>query len=181
MAKKTAPKANKTKARAVRKAGGKQTAFERQLVGANQDLKAVYETEHQWRLDLLKANEDLSRETVGVEAEIRRLQQQELQLKKTIAELQDHRAQLSSTGKELSRQSKELRRQRNAARIQCDGLAKNVKALTQEKGSLLKKANDLGKQLGKLKSDVERLETIRKQYLSEIAKFRTQKAKLVGR
>ena len=159
--------------------GGVRTAVARQLVAANQDLKSVYETEHQWRLDLLKANEDLSRETVSMETEIRKLQQENLQLKATLAELTKQRDALAIEVANLSRQRDVLKEQTDKSSAERDHLDSAVKELTRERESLSKHVGELGKELAKLKADVERLEALRKEYLSQIARFRSEKAKLV--
>lgn len=148
------------------------TALARQLAAANQDLNAVYESEHRWRLDLLKANEEISRDTVDIEVEIRRLQQEELQLKVRLAELEKGRDKLAAEDKELTRQSDLLERERDDLQGKCGSLNEAVKELTRENDSL-------AKDVAKLKVDVDRLEGLRKEYLAQIAKFRSQKAKLV--
>ncbi|HOX05492.1 MAG TPA: hypothetical protein PK280_03740 [Planctomycetota bacterium] len=148
------------------------TALARQLAAANQDLNAVYESEHRWRLDLLKANEEISRDTVDIEVEIRRLQQEELQLKARLAELEKGRDKLAAEDKELTRQVDQLERERDDLQGKCESLNEAVKELTSENDSL-------GKDVAKLKAEVDRLEALRKEYLSQIAKFRSQKAKLV--
>ncbi len=148
------------------------TALARQLSAASQDLNAVYESEHQWRLDLLKANEEISRDTVDIEVEIRRLQQEELQLKGKLVELEKQRDKLSAEEKELTRQNDQLERERDDFQGKCDSLQESVKELAGENDALAKDA-------AKLKADVDRLEGLRKEYLAQIAKFRSQKAKLV--
>jgi chromosome segregation ATPase len=148
------------------------TALARQLAAANQDLNAVYEAEHQWRLDLLKANEEISRDTVDVEVEIRRLQQEELQLKGKLEELEKQRDKLAAEDKDLTRQ-------RDTLQAECDELETKRAGLTDAVKSLTRETDTLGKEVTKLKSDVERLEALRKEYLAQIAKFKSQKAKLV--
>ena len=179
--KKKVKKVRKGKKAASRKSSGapQRTTLARQLVAANQDLKTVYETEHRWRLDLLKANEDLSRETAAVEAEIRRLQQEGLQHRSRLTALDKQRGQLVSEAKGLARQISSLEGQCEKAGVERDGLEKNCKALSRQKDSLSKEAGRLGKDIARLKSDVARLAALRKQYLSQIAKFRTAKARLV--
>jgi chromosome segregation ATPase len=148
------------------------TSLARQLAAANQDLNAVYESEHQWRLELLKANEEISRDTVDIEVEIRRLQQEELGLKGKFAELAKLRDKLAVEDKDLVHQTDALERERDDLQAKRDTLEENVKDLTRE-------SDGLAKDVDKLKADVERLESLRKEYLSQIAKFRSQKAKLV--
>jgi chromosome segregation ATPase len=148
------------------------TALARQLAAANQDLNAVYEAEHQWRLDLLKANEEISRDTVDVEVEIRRLQQEELQLKAKLEDLEKQRDKLAAEDKDLTRQRDALQAECEQLDTQRVGLSDAVKNLTRE-------TDAQGKEVAKLKADVDRLEALRKEYLAQIAKFKTQKAKLV--
>lgn len=148
------------------------TALARQLAAANQDLNAVYESEHRWRLDLLKANEEISRDTVDIEVEIRRLQQEELQLKARHSELEKQRDKLADDDKELSRQCEVLQRERDELQAKRENLTESVKELGSEGEALVR-------DVAKLKADVERLEALRKDYLTQIAKFRSQKAKLV--
>jgi chromosome segregation ATPase len=148
------------------------TALARQLAAASQDLNSVYESEHKWRLDLLKANEEISRDTVDIEVEIRRLQQEELQLKARLAEFEKGRDKLAAEDKELTRQHDQLERERDDLQGKVDSLSEAVKELTRENDSL-------AKDVAKLKVDVDRLEGLRKEYLAQIAKFRSQKAKLV--
>ena len=148
------------------------TALARQLAAANQDLNSVHDSEHQWRLDLLKANEEISRDTVDIEVEVRRLQQEQVQLKSRLAELDKLRDKLAIEHKELARQCDSLERERDDLQAKHDALEESSKELTRESDSL-------GKDVTKLKADVERLESLRKEYLAQIAKFRSQKAKLV--
>ena len=148
------------------------TALARKLAAANQDLNALYETEHQWRLDILKANEEISRDTVDLEIEIRRLQQEEVQLKGRFGELEKQRDKLTDETKELGRQCEVMQRERDELQSRRDSLSESVKDLGGE-------TETLARDVAKLKADVERLEALRKDYLAQIAKFRSQKAKLV--
>ena len=57
------------------------------IAAANEKVTEVHEAEHQWRLDLLKENENFSRETVDTEVEIRRLQNEQETLSSRLKEL----------------------------------------------------------------------------------------------
>jgi chromosome segregation ATPase len=149
------------------------SGLSRQLVAASQEVKAAYETEHQWRLDLIKANEELSRETGAIESEIGQLQQKELELKTLLSGLAKQREALSGEVKDLTRQCDTLQREQEKLQPRRDELEEEVEGLRREN-------ENLGKDTAKLKAEVERLDALRREYLSQISKFRQQKAKLVG-
>jgi prefoldin subunit 5 len=94
--------------------------------------------------------------------EVRRLQQEQVQLKSRLAELDKLRDKLAIEHKELARQCDSLERERDDLQAKHDALEESSKELTRESDSL-------GKDVTKLKADVERLESLRKEYLAQIA------------
>lgn len=157
----------------ARPSAATRSGLSRQLVAASQEVKAAYETEHQWRLDLLKANEELSRETAAIESEIGQLQQKELEIKGLIAGLTKQRDALAGEVKDLNRQRDVLQREQEKLQPRRDDLDREAEGLRRENEAL-------GRESAKLKADVERLDALRREYMSQISKFRQQKAKLVG-
>ena len=177
-------KAAKKKATRKKSSGGRRgdsprTTLARQLVAANQDLKAIFESESEWRMELLQENEQLTRDTVDTEAEIKRLQDQQLQLGASLGALRNERDGVGSEVQELSRSNDSLQREHDKSDSQRDDLVDKVKGLKHSLGQLQKETTQLGKEAGKLEGDVERLEQLRKEYLAQVGKFRKQKSKLL--
>lgn len=179
-------KQKKTKKKAVgkkapRTAGGSapRGTLARQLVAVNQDLNEIYDAEHQWRLELLKANEELSRQTVDTEVEIRRFQQQQTQAQKELTTLLREREAANSAASDLTRKVDSAQREFDKIVAKRDDLDQTVKKLTRENANFKKEAEKLAKERQRLQTDVDRLKRLSREYRDEVAKFRREKSKLL--
>ncbi len=120
----------------------------------NDQLEGIVAEEHQRRLAYLKANEDITRDTVDVEVEIRRLQNIIEQSTMQLGALNDQRVELEGNQRRLNREVDDMTRDD-------EGLKDENEKLDTEQTSLDQETT----RLKKLKAD----------YISAIAKFKGQK------
>jgi len=121
----------------------------------NNELGAIVEEQHQRRLALLKANEDVTREIVDVEVEIRRLENLIEQGSRQLASLNDQRVELEGNHRRLKRDVEDLTREDNA-------LNDENKTLSSERSAL--------------DEEVTRLKKLKADYLAALSKFKGGKA-----
>lgn len=120
----------------------------------NDQLAGIVDEQHQRRLAFLKKNEDITRETVDVEVEIRRLQNVIEQSTMQLASLNDQRVDLEGAQRRLQRE---------------------VEDLTREDDGLKGENEALGTERTMLDQEVTRLKKLRADYISAIAKFKGEK------
>jgi chromosome segregation ATPase len=166
----------------VKPAGALATA----VAAANDKVAEVHQAEHSWRLDLLKENETLSRETVDTEVEIRRLQNEQESLTARLKELSAQRGKAAKAVEELTKQVSDLEKARDLAEArrsdleaQAKQLDRVVKDLDRDNGALARDNAKLDKQREKLVEDVDRLKKLKTDYLSAINKFKGEKTDLL--
>jgi chromosome segregation ATPase len=116
----------------------------------NKELGAIVEEQHQRRLALLKANEDVTREIVDVEVEIRRLENLIEQGSRQFASLSDQRVELEGNHRRLKR---------------------DVEDLSREDGALNDENKTLSSERSALDEEVTRLKKLKADYLSALSKF----------
>ena len=192
MAKKKAAKKQATKteqvpakvSREVRNAGPVQTS---DLVDTNQAVKLVNEAEQNWRLRVLKENEELARSTVDMEVDIRRLLGEQSKLRGNHQSLTKEQAKVAESVKQLSEQVNSLEKQRdltvarnNNLKDEIDDLEKAINVLETQNNALEKEDKKLQTQQKKLDEDVARLRKLREDYMSTIAKFKEEKDDLLS-
>ncbi len=120
----------------------------------NEQLEGIVGEEHQRRLAYLKLNEDISRETVDVEVEIRRLQNVIEQSTMQLASLNDQRVELEGNQRRLKREVSDMTRDD-------DGLKEENEKLSSEREALDR--------------EVTRLKKLKADYISALAKFKGEK------
>ncbi len=117
----------------------------------NTELVEIVEEQHQRRLALLKANEDVTREIVDVEVEIRRLESMIEQGSRQLASLNDQRVELEGNHRRLKRDTEDLTRED-------DSLNDENKTLSAERSDL--------------DQEVTRLKKLKADYLAAISNFK---------
>lgn len=122
------------------------------LGDANKAMKVAYDTEYGQRLQLVRENEAMERETLAVEVEIKGLT--------------DRRKELQETVATLAERHDEIRDVVNHFTEERDGLADNNKELA-----------GLQKQLDE---EVSRLKRLQQDYMSAVGKFREARKKITG-
>ena len=122
------------------------------LGDANKAMKVAYDTEYGQRLQLVRENESMERETLALEVEIKGLTDREKELQGTVAT--------------LSERHDELRDVVNHSTEERDGFAENNKELA-----------SLQKQLDE---EVTRLKRLQQDYMSAVGKFREARKKITG-
>jgi chromosome segregation ATPase len=120
----------------------------------NDQLEGIVAEEHQRRLAYLKRNEDITRETVDVEVEIRRLQNVIEQSTMQLASLNDQRVELEGNQRRLKREVGDMTRDD-------EGLKEENEKLSSERTAL--------------DHEVTRLKKLKADYISAIAKFKGEK------
>jgi len=125
----------------------------------NDQLSSILEEQHHRRLALLKRNEDITRDTVDVEVDIRRLENIQEQLTRQLAGLNEQRVELEGTSRRLQRE---------------------VDDLTREDDSLKEENDRLGTERSRLEEETGRLKKLRADYISAIAKFKSEKDGLLS-
>ena len=125
--------------------------LDKDMKKVNEELGAIVEEQHLRRLALLKANEDVTREIVDVEVEIRRLENLIEQGSRQLASLNDQRVELEGNHRRLKRDVEDLTRED-------EGLAEENKTLSAERSSL--------------DEEVARLKKLKADYLAALAKFK---------
>ena len=125
--------------------------LDRDMGTVNRELGEIVEEQHQRRLALLKANEDVTREIVDVEVEIRRLENLIEQGSRQLASLNDQRVELEGNHRRLKRDVEDLSREDNA-------LNDENKTLSSERSSL--------------DEEVTRLKKLKADYLAALSKFK---------
>ena len=116
------------------------------------EMQRIHEEECQRRIDLLKTNEALSRDLVGIEVEVYRYESQQVELEARKRELERLRDQLlSQTGR-----------------------------LTDAVNTLQPETDHLRTQAEELKEAVERLKSLRREFLSGISQINEEKRDLLG-
>ena len=120
----------------------------------NEQLASLVEEQHQRRLALLKRNEDITRDTVDVEVDIRRLENIQEQLTRQLAGLNETRVDLEGNSRRLQRE---------------------VGDLTREDSGLKEENEKLSSERSRLEEEVGRLKKLRADYISAIAKFKGEK------
>lgn len=131
--------------------------LDRDMNRVNEQLSAFLDEQHQRRLALLKRNEDINRDTVDVEVEIRRLENIQEQLTRQLGGLNEQRVELEGTHRRLQRE---------------------VNDLTSEDEGLSEENSKLGTERSHLDEEVTRLKKLRQDYISAIAKFKGEKESL---
>jgi chromosome segregation ATPase len=157
------------------------------VMKANESVKTVFAAEDEWRLNLLKENETLSRETVDTEVDIRRLLDEQARLKESVEDLSKEQAKLGDQVKDLSGKVNGAEKERDLAKAKnadlkedLEALEKTIHELTSENASLEKETKKLGTQRDKLDEDVKRLRKLREEYAKTIAKFKEEKDDLLA-
>ena len=117
----------------------------------NEQLQAIVGEEHQRRLAYLKRNEEITRQTVDVEVEIRRLQNIIEQSSMRLASLNDQRVELEGNQRRLNRE---------------------VEDMTLDDDGLKEENAKLGTQRTSLDQEVSRLKKLKADYISAIGKFK---------
>ncbi|MHC4247831.1 MAG: hypothetical protein ACYTKD_16450 [Planctomycetota bacterium] len=125
--------------------------LDKDMTKVNKELGAIVEEQHQRRLALLKANEDVTREIVDVEVEIRRLENMIEQGSRQLASLSDQQVELEGNHRRLKRDVEDLTRED-------DALNDENKTLSSERSSL--------------DEEVSRLKKLKADYLSALSKFK---------
>ncbi len=120
----------------------------------NEGVTAILEEQHARRVALLKRNEDVTRETVDVEVDIRRLETMQEQSTVQVGTLNEQRVDLEGNRRRLQRDVGDLDR--------------DDVALKDENGKL-------GGERGRLDEEVGRLKKLRQDYLGAISKFKGEK------
>jgi len=120
----------------------------------NDQLTAILDEQHQRRLALLKRNEDITRETVDVEVDIRRLENTLESLTGQLSTYNEQRVDLEGTHRRLDREVGDLER---------------------DDASLKDENGKLGSERARLEEEVTRLKKLRQDYLGAIGKFKTEK------
>jgi chromosome segregation ATPase len=120
----------------------------------NEQLEGIVTEEHQRRLAYLKRNEDITRETVDVEVEIRRLQNVIEQSTMQLASLNDQRVELEGNQRRLKRE---------------------VGDMTRDDDGLREENEKLGSERESLDREVTRLKKLKADYISAIAKFKGER------
>jgi len=157
------------------------------VMKANESVKTVFAAEDEWRLNLLKENETLSRETVDTEVDIRRLLDEQARLKDSVDSLAKEQAKLGDQVKDLSGKVSAAEKERDLAKARNADLKEDLEAfekaiheLTSENASLEKEVKKLGAQRDKLDEDVKRLRKLHEEYVKTIAKFKEEKDDLLA-
>jgi chromosome segregation ATPase len=125
----------------------------------NDQLASILEEQHHRRLALLKRNEDITRDTVDVEVDIRRLENIQEQLTRQLAGLNEQRVELEGNSRRLQREVDDLTRED-------DGLSEENEKLSTERT--------------RLEEETGRLKKLRADYISAIAKFKGEKDGLLS-
>ena len=99
------------------------------VMKANEAIKAVAGSETEWRLNLLKENEDLARETVDTEVDIRRLLDEHARLKSERAKLSKEQGGLAQSVAELSKQANAAEKENALAKAKQADLKDDVDKL----------------------------------------------------
>ncbi len=120
----------------------------------NDQLERIVAEEHRRRLAFLKDNEDITRETVDVEVEIRRLQNIIEQSTMQLGSLNDQRVELEGSQRRLNRE---------------------VDDMTRDDEGLKEENEKLGAERTSLDQETTRLKKLKADYISAIAKFKGQK------
>lgn len=120
----------------------------------NDQLEGIVGEEHQRRLAFLKGNEEITRETVDVEVEIRRLQNIIEQSTMQLASLNDQRVELEGDQRRLHRE---------------------VGDMTRDDESLKDENEKLDAEQTSLDQETSRLKKLKADYISAIAKFKGQR------
>jgi len=122
------------------------------LGDANKAMKVAYDTEYGQRLQLVRENEAMERETLALEVEIKGLTDREKELQETVATLSERHDEIRDV---VNHQTEER-----------DGFAENNKELA-----------SLQKQLDE---EVTRLKRLQQDYMSAVGKFREARKKITG-
>ena len=128
--------------------------LDRDMAKANKELSAITEEQHQRRLALLKANEDVTREIVDVQVEIDRLQSVIEQGTRQFSSLDAQRVELQGHHRRLKRETEDLTRED-------DSLKDENKTLSSERSAL--------------DEEVTRLKKLKADYLAALSKFKPGK------
>ena len=128
--------------------------LDRDTEKVNTQLASIVDEQHQRRLAFLKRNEDITRETVDVEVDIRRLQNVIEQSTMQLAALNDQRVDLEGSQRRLQREATDL---------------------TRDDDALNSENEKLGSERTSLDQEVSRLKKLKADYISAIAKFKGQK------
>jgi len=121
----------------------------------NEQLQAIVGEEHQRRLAYLKRNEDITRQTIDVEVEIRRLQNIIEQSSMRLASLNDQRVELEGNQRRLNREDEDMTRDDDGLKEEDAKLSAQRTALDQEVSRLKKLKADYISAIGKFKAEAE--------------------------
>lgn len=128
--------------------------LDKDMQRVNDQLIKIAEEQHAKRLALLKLNEGITRETVDVEVDIRRLENLQEQLSHQLDTSNEQRVDLEGT---------------------CRRLQRGVGDLSREDEGLTEENDRLGTERTRLDEEVNRLKRLRADYISAVAKFKTEK------
>ncbi len=123
----------------------------------NDQLSGIVEEQHQRRLALLKQNEEITRESVDVEVEIRRLNNVIEQSTMRLASLSDQRVELEGNQRRLTREVQDMTRDDDGLNEENERLSAERSALDQEVSRLKKLKADYISAIGKFKGEKENL------------------------
>ena len=132
---------------------------DKDMAKVNDQLASILEEQHHRRLALLGKNEEITRDTVDVEVDIRRLENIQDQLTRQLGGLNEQRVELEGTSRRLQRE---------------------VGDLTREDDGLAEENSKLGTERTNLEEEVGRLKKLRADYIAAIAKFKSEKEGLLS-
>ena len=122
------------------------------LSKANEAMKIAYDAEYGQRLQLVRENEAMERESLAVEVHIKGLTDQGEDLDEVVGRLTERR----------------------------DALKEKVDGLTGERDSLASENAELGDLQKQLDAETSRLRKLQEDYMSAVGKFREARKKITG-
>ncbi len=131
---------------------GSQSGIVAALSGGNKAMKVAYDAEYDQRLQLVRENEAMERETLVVEVAIKGLTDQGRDLRETVGALTERH----------------------------DGLKEKVDALTKERDGLAEENTQLADLRKQLDEEVTRLQRLQQDYVNAVGKFREARRKIAG-
>ena len=122
------------------------------LSEGNKAMRVAYDAEYSQRLQLVRENESMERESLAVEVEIKGLTDQGEDLQETVGTLTERR----------------------------EGLGSVVDDLTKERDTLTQQNKEFADLQTGLDAEVSRLRKLQQDYMSAVGKFREARRKITG-
>lgn len=139
----------------------------------------MLDAQHRRVMDLLRNNENLTREARLVQTSVDKRREAKVELETQIEELKGLVDQLSLAGDRLSEERANLTEQKQRAgsdnermKGEVQSLRESIERLTNERVDLDTETADLEKKRDHLEEDVRRLTKLKEEYLANLARFR---------